>query len=80
MSMVEPGLPQEAVLLYKLSVSKQLHGKHEQTNLLENTGYCFLFLSLLLLFSFVPALEFRDCMHKADVDSILLKKKKLADF
>lgn len=74
--MIEPGLPQETVLLYKLSVNKQLHGKHEQTDLLENIGYCFLFLSLPHLFSSVSALDFRDYMHKVDMDSILFKKRK----
>lgn len=75
MSMIEPGLPQETVLLYKLSVNKQLHGKHEQTDLLENIGYCFLFLSIPRLFSSVSALDFRDYMHKVDMDSILFKNK-----
>lgn len=73
--MIEPGLPQETVLLYKLSVNKQLHGKHEQTDFLENIGYCFLFLSLPHLFSSVSALDFRDYMHKVDMASILFKNK-----
>jgi len=79
--MIEPGLPQETVLLYKLSVNKQLRGQHEQTHLLENIGCCFLLLSLALLFLSVPALQFRDYMHKVDMGSILLKRKKnKADF
>lgn len=73
--MIEPWLPQETVLLNKPSVTKQLHGKQEKTDFLENIGYCFLFHSLPLLFSSVLALEFRDYMHKVDMDSILLKQK-----
>lgn len=58
MSTVELRLPQETVL-YKLSVNMQLFGKHEQTDLLEDTGDCFIFLSFILLFSSVSALEFQ---------------------
>lgn len=71
MSMIEPWLPQETVLLNKFWVTKQLRGKQD---FLENIGYCFLFHSLPLFFSSVLALEFRDYMHKVDMDNILLKQ------